>query len=58
MSKTTLRNVKASVEVHELKDELNEAELGTVSGGTMLEALARAMGEVMNARLQATQGLR
>ena len=33
MSKITLRNVKASVEVRELKDELSEAELKTVSGG-------------------------
>jgi bacteriocin-like protein len=33
MSKTTLRNVKASVEVRELKNELSEAELKTVSGG-------------------------
>jgi bacteriocin-like protein len=33
MSKITLRNVKASIEVRELKDELNEAELKTVSGG-------------------------
>jgi bacteriocin-like protein len=33
MSKTTLHNVKANVEVRELKDELSEAELKTVSGG-------------------------
>jgi hypothetical protein len=33
MSKNTLRNVKASVEVHEVKDELSEAELDAVSGG-------------------------
>ena len=33
MSKTTLRNVKASIEVREIKDELNEAELEAVSGG-------------------------
>jgi hypothetical protein len=33
MSKNTLRNVKASVEVHEVKDELSEAELNAVSGG-------------------------
>jgi bacteriocin-like protein len=33
MNKTTLRNVEASVEVREFKDELSEAELKTVSGG-------------------------
>ncbi len=33
MSKPTLRNVKAAVEVRELKDELIEDELKTVSGG-------------------------
>ena len=33
MSKTTLRNVKASVEVREFKDELSEAQQETVSGG-------------------------
>jgi bacteriocin-like protein len=33
MSKITLRNVKASVEVREVKDELSEAELNSVSGG-------------------------
>jgi hypothetical protein len=33
MSKTTLCNVKASVEIRELKDELIEAKLKTVSGG-------------------------
>ena len=33
MNKTTQRNVKASVEVRELKDELSEAELKMVSGG-------------------------
>jgi type VI protein secretion system component Hcp len=33
MSKATLRNVKAGIEVHELKDELNETELKTVAGG-------------------------
>ena len=33
MNKTTLRNVKDSVEVRELKDELSEAELKMVSGG-------------------------
>ena len=33
MNKTTLRNVKASVEVREVKDELSEAKLKTVSGG-------------------------
>jgi bacteriocin-like protein len=33
MSKITLRNVKASIAVRELKDELNETELKTVSGG-------------------------
>jgi hypothetical protein len=58
MSKTTLRNVKASIEVRELKDELNEAELGAVSGGTMVEALARIMGELLTARYEAIRGLR
>jgi bacteriocin-like protein len=38
MNKTTLRNVKASVEVRELKDELSEAELKTVSGGEVMHA--------------------
>jgi hypothetical protein len=33
MSKNTLRNVKASLEVHEVKDRLNEAELDAVAGG-------------------------
>ena len=33
MSETTRRSVKASVEVRELKDELSEAELKTISGG-------------------------
>jgi bacteriocin-like protein len=33
MSQITPRNFKASVEVRELKDELSEAELKTVSGG-------------------------
>ena len=36
VSKTTLRNVKASVEVSELKDELSKAELKTVSGGRVM----------------------
>ena len=36
MSKTTLRNVKASVEVRELQDELSEVELKTVSGGRVM----------------------
>ena len=36
MSKTTLRNVKASVEVRELKDELSEAGLKSVSGGKVI----------------------
>ena len=36
MSKTTLRNVKDSVEVRELKDELSEAELKMVSGGKVM----------------------
>ena len=58
MSKTNLRNVRASVEVREPKDELNEAELGTVSGGTWLEALAKIMSEVLDAKAQATKGLR
>jgi hypothetical protein len=58
MSKTTLRNVNASVEVREPKHELNEAELGTISGGTWLEELAKALGEVMNAKALATKGLR
>jgi|KBSMisStaDraftv2_1062788.scaffolds.fasta_scaffold1648426_2 hypothetical protein len=29
----TLRNVKASLEVHEVKDQLSEAELDAVAGG-------------------------
>ena len=33
MSKNTLRNVKASLEVHEVKDQLSEAELDAVAGG-------------------------
>jgi bacteriocin-like protein len=36
MTKTTLRNVKTSVEASELKDELSEAELKTVSGGKVM----------------------
>ena len=36
MNKTTLRNVKASVEVREVKDELSEAELKTISGGRVM----------------------
>jgi bacteriocin-like protein len=38
MSKTTMHNSEASLEVHELKHELSEAELNHVSGGTLLEA--------------------
>jgi hypothetical protein len=34
MSKTTLRNVNANVDVREPKHELNEAELGRFPGGT------------------------
>ena len=33
MSKNTLRNVKASLEVHEVKDQLSEAKLDAVAGG-------------------------
>ena len=36
MSKITLRNVKASVKVRELQDELSEAELKTISGGRVM----------------------
>jgi hypothetical protein len=36
MNTTTLRNVRASVEVRELKDELSEAEQRTVSGGRVM----------------------
>jgi hypothetical protein len=32
-SKTTIPNVKAGLEVRELRDELSEAELARVSGG-------------------------
>jgi hypothetical protein len=40
MSKTTGRNVKASVEVRKPKDELSsEAELKTVSGGLQIVKL-------------------
>ena len=33
MSKNTLRNVKASLEDHEVKDQLSEAKLDAVAGG-------------------------
>jgi bacteriocin-like protein len=36
MTKTTLLKVKTSVEASELKDELSEAELKTVSGGKVM----------------------
>jgi hypothetical protein len=36
MSKTTLRNVKASVEVSELKDQLSDTEQRTVPGGRVM----------------------
>ena len=39
MSKTTLRNVNASVEVRELKDELRDGELGQISGGLVVPSI-------------------
>ena len=33
MSKTTMHNSEASLEVRKLKDELSDTELNTVSGG-------------------------
>ena len=41
MSKTTMHNSEASLEVHELKHELNEDELNHVSGGNLLEAATK-----------------